>query len=243
LIFILLAVSFGLFALEVPQLKGTVNDYAGVLSKDQEHRLESLLRETEKQTASQVVLLTIPSLQGENLEDYSFRVAEKWQLGQKELDNGVLLLVSMQEKKIRIEVGYGLESTITDLKSGYIIRKFIVPEFKQGNFYQGISKGLVAITGLISNDFEISQEELAKYQQELENSGGHLPIGGIVFLIMIVLGSLGRRGRRGGILPWLIVGSMLGGGRDHGGGFGGGGFGGFSGGGGSFGGGGASGGW
>lgn len=240
----LIICSVTLFALEVPKLKGTVNDYAGILSQEQEYQLESLLRETQKQTSSQVVLLTIPSLQGENLEDYSFRVAEKWQLGQKKLDNGVLLLVSMQEKKLRIEVGYGLEAIITDLKSGYIIRKIVVPEFKTGNFYQGISKGLVAITGLISNEFEISQAELAKYQQERNQSSGHLPIGGIVFVIMIVLGSVGRRGRRGGgILPWLIVGSMLGGNRDHGGGFGGGGFGGFSGGGGSFGGGGASGGW
>ena len=100
---------FPVFALDVPKLKGRINDYAGILNSSEESQLESVLRKTEAKTSSQVVLLTIPSLEGENLEDYSIRVVEKWQIGQKEYDNGALLLVALAEKKVRIEVGYGLE--------------------------------------------------------------------------------------------------------------------------------------
>lgn len=232
-----------LIALEVPHLKSMVNDYGDVLSSQEEMQLERLLRDAQTKTSSQIVLLTIKSLQGENLEDYSLRVADKWKLGQKEFDNGVLLLVAMQEKKIRIEVGYGIEPIITDAKSGFIIRNLIVPYFKKGDYAQGIANGLLAITGLITKEFEITDEQLARYQQQQKKGGSsQLPIGFIVFIIMMILMSFGRR-RRGGLITALFLGSMLGasGGRSSGG-FGGG-FGGFSGGGGGFGGGGASGGW
>ncbi|MBC8415932.1 MAG: TPM domain-containing protein [Candidatus Cloacimonetes bacterium] len=243
IIFTLILISSLLVALEVPRLKSMVNDYGDVLSSREEMQLEQLLRDAQAKTSSQIVLLTIKSLQNENLEDYSLRVADKWKLGQKELDNGVLLLVAMQEKKIRIEVGYGLESVLTDIKCGYIIRNFIVPEFKKGNFSQGIANGLLAVTGLITNEFEITEEQLAKYQQQQKKgNNSQLPIGFIVFIIMMILMSFGRRGR-GGLFTALFLGSMLSGGRGgRSSGFGGG-FGGFSGGGGGFGGGGASGGW
>ncbi|MCK4653496.1 MAG: TPM domain-containing protein [Candidatus Cloacimonetes bacterium] len=232
-----------LIALEVPRLKSMVNDYGNVLSSKEEMQLERLLRDAQTKTSSQVVLLTIKSLQGENLEDYSLRVADKWKLGQKEFDNGVLLLVAMQEKKIRIEVGYGIEPIITDAKSGFIIRNLIVPYFKKGDYAQGIANGLLAITGLITKEFEITDEQLARYQQQQKKGGSsQLPIGFIVFIVMMILMSFGRRGR-GGLFTALFLGSMLSGGRGgRSSGFGGG-FGGFSGGGGGFGGGGASGGW
>ena len=122
-------------AVDVPRLKARVNDYAGILSSSEESVLESLLADTENKTSSQVALLIIPSLEGEVLEDYSIKVAEKWNLGQKKFDNGVLVLVAMAEKKIRIEVGYGLEPILTDVKSNYIIRKLMVPEFKRNNYF------------------------------------------------------------------------------------------------------------
>ena len=230
------------FTLDVPKLKGRINDYAGILNSSEESQLESVLRNMQAKTSSQVVLLTIPSLEGENLEDYSIRVVEKWQIGQKEYDNGALLLIALAEKKVRIEVGYGLEHILTDLKSDYIIRNLIVSEFKRGSFYKGISNGLLAMTGLISKEFEISDEELAEFQKTKRKSKTtQIPFGLIIFVIMILLGSSRRRGRRGSLLPMIFLGSMLGGSGRSGGGFGG--FGGFSGGGGSFGGGGASGGW
>lgn len=236
-------VTIQLFALEVPKLRKRVNDNADILTPYQEMELEQKLQTVEAKTSSQIAVLTINSLQGENLEDYSMRVAEQWKLGQQEFDNGALLLIALKEKKIRIEVGYGLESIITDLKSGYIIRNSIVPPFKEGNYFKGISAGSIAISGLITEEFEITDEQLQKYQtQQKENKKIHLPFGLIVFLFMIIFGGFGRR-RRGGLFTALFLGSMLGGSGRSSSGFGGGGFGGFSGGGGGFGGGGASGGW
>jgi len=231
-----------LFSLDVPKLKSAVNDYANIINSKDEEKLEALLQDVEAKTSSQVALLTISSLQDENLEDYSLRVAQTWKLGQKEFDNGVLLLVALSEKKIRIEVGYGLESIITDAKSGYIIRNYMVPGFKKGDFTGGITNGLLAISGLVTEEFEITDEQLAKYdQQQKAGKRKQIPFGLIVFLFMFIFGGLGRR--RGGLFTALFLGSMLSGGRSRGGSSFGGGFGGFSGGGGSFGGGGASGGW
>ncbi|MBT3756782.1 MAG: hypothetical protein HOD64_04320 [Candidatus Cloacimonetes bacterium] len=240
-IILIFAVSI-LFSLDVPKLKGAVNDNASIINANDERKLEALLRDVEAKTSSQVALLTITSLQGENLEDYSMRVVQAWQLGQKEFDNGVLLLVALNEKKIRIEVGYGLESIITDTKSGYIIRNYIVPGFKEGDFAGGITNGLLAISGLVTQEFEITDEDLAKYdKQQKSGKRKQVPFGLIVFIFMFVFGGLGRR--RGGLFTALFLGSMLGSGRSRGGSGFGGGFGGFSGGGGGFGGGGASGGW
>lgn len=183
-----------LVALKVPDLKGRVNDYANILISSEESKINQFLQQEENKTSTQFVLLTIPSLEDENLEDYSIRVAEKWKIGQKGLDNGVLLLVALKEKKIRIEVGYGLESIMTDIKSGYIIRKHIVPEFKSGNYFQGIALGLSAITGLVSQEYDISSEELAKYQkQERRSKRTQIPFGFIFTLLIIVFGGFGRR--------------------------------------------------
>jgi uncharacterized protein len=229
---LLLTVGLFLFSLNVPKLKSRINDYAGILNQTEERSLEKLLEEAEDKTTSQFVLLTISSLEGEVLEDYSIRVADAWKIGQKGLDNGVILLITMAEKKIRIEVGYGLESILTDAKCGYIIRNEIVPSFKQGDYYSGISKGLKTITGIVNREFDISPEDLKKHKKSQKKN--HIPIGFIIFIIIILL-MIFRGGKgRGGPTFW---GGGFGGGS---GGFGGGGF---SGGGGSFGGGGSSGGW
>lgn len=249
LIFISLIFVNTAFALDVPKLEGRVNDYGNILNANEERQIEKFLYQNEQNTSSQVVLLTLKSLEGENLEDFSMRVVDKWKIGQKKYDNGALLLVALAEKKVRIEVGYGLESTLTDLKTGYIIRNAITPEFKKGNYSQGIAKGLANITGIINKKFDISDEELARYQNSQKNTKtGNLPFSFIVIVFIIIMNLLGRifgsGRRRGGMgfLPFLLLGSALGGSR--GGGFSsGGGFGGFSGGGGGFGGGGASGGW
>lgn len=224
-----------LFSLQVPPLKGRINDYAGILTPAQENQLEELLAEAETKTTSQVVLLILDSLEGEVLEDFSIRVADSWKIGQKGLDNGVILLIAMAEKKIRIEVGYGLEPVLTDLKSGYIIRNVIAEQFKKGQYFGGIAQGLKTITGIITRDYEIPPEELEKYRKEGKKGKGVFVPFFFVF-IFILLANIFRGGRqRGSSVFW---GGGFGG--RSGGGFGGGGF---SGGGGSFGGGGASGGW
>lgn len=231
-------------AVKIPAISMMVNDNANILTSRQESELEQLLRNTMKATSAEIALLTVTDLSGMTIEDYSMRVVENWKLGKKDRDNGMLLLVSINDRKVRLEVGYGLEDIVTDAKSSYIINTIIIPQFKQGNYYEGIRAGLGAAAGLVTSTYEISSEELAKYQQDQarkKRSGG-IPLGLIIFILFIIFS--GRRGR-GGLLTGLFLGSMLGGhgGSGRSGGFGGGGFGGFSGGGGGFGGGGASGGW
>ncbi len=220
------------FALEVPRLTGRVNDYANILTSGQKTSLENFLKKVETASFAQVVLLTINSLEGETLEDFSMSVAEKWKLGQKDKDNGVLLLVAVKDKKIRIEVGYGLEGALTDLKCGYIIRQLIVPDFKSGKFYNGINEGLTAITGLITKEYEISPEQLKDYEEgaDPEKIGHSILV--IMILIIVIVSYIFKGNSRRGYIGCFSSRS--------GSGFSGGGF---SGGGGSFGGGGSSGGW
>ncbi len=213
-----------------------VNDLAGILTTSNINELTNILKSLEEKTTAQVAVVIIRSLNGENLEDYSLKLAQNWGkskgLGQKKYDNGVLLLVAMAERKIRIEVGYGLESVLTDGKCGYIIRALMIPEFKRRYYYRGIKNAVLKIAGVITKESDISEEDIKKFNKKKRGKGN---IGGILFTILLVvimiLNFIGMKksGRRGG-------GFWFGGG----GGFGGGGF---SGGGGGFGGGGASGGW
>ena len=226
--------------LEVPALKGRVNDYAGVLSAGYSRELEAYLASVENKSGAQVVLLTLKSLEGENLESFSIRVADSWKTGTAEDDNGVILIVALQEKKLRIEVGYGLEGVLTDAVSGIIIRDVIVPEFRRGNFERGIAAGLQKIGMQLSGEVDM-QASAAQAGGTRRRSGGATGIFMLLFFILFFLGRLGRRRGFGSGLGGFILGSMLGSSmRSGSGGFGGGGFGG---GGGGFGGGGSSGGW
>lgn len=233
LFILLLTCSTTVAALDIPKPTGYVNDTAAIMSPQVKQKLEQFLRDFEKSDSTQITVLTIPTLDGEALEDYSLRVLESWKIGQKGKDNGVLLLVAKAEKKIRIEVGYGLEGRLTDLLAGRIVDNEISPQFKQGNFDAGITAGVVGIAQAVRGEYTGT----GKTRQKKKSS----PFGFIFLFLFLgpLLGRLGgRRGgrhRRGGI---FFLGPFMGGG----GGFGGGG-GGFSGGGGFGGGGGASGGW
>jgi len=141
-------------AIDVPPLKSRVNDLAGLIQPSTEQQLESALAQLEESDSTQVVVLTIPSLEGEVLEEFSVRVVEQWLIGQKGIDNGVLLLVSKSDRKIRIEVGYGLEGKLTDLTAGRIIRNIMVPQFKMGQFDQGIINGVSAIVAVVRGEFK-----------------------------------------------------------------------------------------
>ena len=250
------------FSLSVPKLDGPVVDKAGVLSSRDEAVIEEMLMDLQQKTTAQVAVLTVPDLSGESLEGYSMKVAEEWKLGQEGQDNGALILLALREKKVRIEVGYGLEAELTDAKSGYIIRELMLPQFRSGNYAQGLYDGASAVGGVILKTSDISAEDIAAAESAAESRNSSsaragIPFNVIIFIIIIIFSSIsrmGRRGRRygrrgGSVWPWLFLGSMMGGRRGGGdsfggGGFGGGsGFGGFSGGGGGFGGGGASGGW
>ena len=125
LFLIILGVSISASALDVPQLTGRVNDYAAMLSPEAKTSIENKLVNLEKSDSTQIVVLTIPSLEGDALEDFSIRVAEKWRIGQAKIDNGAILLIVKNDRKIRIEVGRGLEGKLTDLKSRRVISENI----------------------------------------------------------------------------------------------------------------------
>lgn len=143
-------------ALEVPKLKGRVNDLAGLLAAEQIAALDSKLEGLEKSDSTQVAVLIIPSLEGESLEDYSERVASSWRLGVRGRDNGALLLIAMKERKVRIEVGYGLEATLTDALCRRIIENEIIPSFRQGRFYEGIDAGIGAVIQAVRGVYRAS---------------------------------------------------------------------------------------
>lgn len=174
-----------LAALEVPYLTGRVNDHAGLLSEAQRESLEAALAELERATSAQVAVLAIPSLEGEVLEDYSLRVAETWKLGQRDRDNGVLFLVATGDRKMRLEVGYGLEGTLTDATSRRILDGIVRPRFRAGDFPGGIEAGVNAVAAVIQGDESVLAEA---------ETGGEGE----------------RLGLLGGFLMFLIVGPVLG---------------------------------
>ena len=231
---LLLATGSALAVPAIPKAQGYVNDYAGLLSPQIKGQLERFLADFERSDSTQIAVLTVPSLEGDDLEGFSVRVAQSWGIGQKGKDNGALLLVAKAERAVRIEVGYGLEGQLTDLLAGRIVDQEIVPRFKAGDFDGGVSAGVQAIAGAVRGTYQGDQPRKQKKQR--------FPYEALIWLLFLGPGVLrlfagGRHSRRGG-----FYGGGFGGGGFGGGGFGGGG-GGFSGGGGGFGGGGASGNW
>jgi uncharacterized protein len=223
-------------ALEVPKASGYVEDRAGLLSPGTRLKLEHFLEGFEKSDSTQLAVLTIPSLEGEALEEFAIKVAEQWGIGQQGKDNGALLLVAKAERKVRIEVGYGLEGRLTDLLTGRIIDYEITPRFKQGDFDGGVLAGVAAMAEAVRGEYQGTGRPGRKKER---NPWGMLAL--LLFLGpgLMLLGG-GRSSHRRS--SFWIGGPPFGGG----GGFRGGGFGGFGGGGfggGGFGGGGSSGSW
>jgi len=244
--FLLLLIASSLaLAIEVPPLRGRVNDYAGVMSQDQVRALESQLAQFEQETGHQIAVLTIPTLDGEDIEGFSIRVAENWKIGKKGFDNGVILLVAVKDRKLRLEVGYGLEGVLPDAIADRIIREYIVPRFRAQDYAGGIIAGIDAVQKVIKQ--EPLPESARKPNQAPQSDLNSLAMFAIAFVIFALMAF--SSGRRRGNQMWSGRGRRYppifwGGGGFGGGGFGGGDSGGgFSGGGGGFGGGGASGSW
>jgi len=150
----LVAITFSTAApLPVPPLHGRVNDLADVLSDSEESSLANFLASFEQQTSNQIAVLTVPTLAGESIEEYAIRVARAWKLGTGERNNGALLLVAPQERKVRIEVGYGLEGALTDAESKLIIANVIVPRFRDGDFGTGIRLGARAMAEATQGEY------------------------------------------------------------------------------------------
>jgi uncharacterized protein len=231
--------------LEIPRNQGWVTDLAGMLTQEQRHALEALMESYKQGTTHEIALLTVESLKGEPIEKFALEVGRSWGIGGKEKNNGALLVVSKNDRKIRIETGRGLEGSLPDSMCGRIIREVIAPRFKQGRFGEGLTEGVRAIHAAIGGEYGRSRPSANVAVGLL----GLVPVVFIaLFIFFLILRMRGRGGRRGGggifLGPWLGGGGFggFGGGRGGGGGFSGGGFSGFGGGGG-FSGGGASGGW
>jgi uncharacterized protein len=150
----LAAGSHSVYALDVPFLSGRVVDEAAMVPPATRERIEQKLAAFEQETGAQVAVLTVPSLQGDSLEGFSVKVAETWKLGRKGKDDGVLLLISRDDRKMRIEVGYGLEGTLTDLKSARILSDVIRPRFRAGDFGGGVEAAVDAILGTLRGNPE-----------------------------------------------------------------------------------------
>lgn len=231
--------------------KTHVVDAADLLDAAAEAALDAQLAAFEDKTGRQFVVTTIPDLQGYPIEDYGYRLGRAWGVGAKDKDDGVLLIVAPKDRKVRIEVGYGLEPVLTDAYASVIINSVIVPKFKAGDYPAGIMAGADAVMAQLQLSPEEAAARMKAAAARPNRADGGVPVALIFwgFILMFLIlpavfgGRRGRRGRRyGGGLPIVLWGPGDFGGR--GGGFGsGGGFGGFSGGGGSFGGGGSSGSW
>ena len=249
-------------ALTFPTLSGRVVDDAHVLPPATVAALEDKLKGLQDQTSRQLVVVTLPSLQGDDIADYGYQLGRKWGIGQKGTNNGAVFIIVPSEHKVRIEVGYGMEGILTDALTSVILQTQVLPAFKAGDIPGGVTAGTDAIIQQMSADPSTAEQKAADaaaqqaqlQQQTYSHHRSHSPISGIfsiiffAFVMISIFGRMGRRGGGGGLWPLLFLGGLMGGGgRDDdwgggGGGFGGGG-GGFSGGGGSFGGGGSSGSW
>lgn len=190
------------WSLDIPPLTGRVVDQAHLLSPSAISSLNAALAAHESKTSNQVVVLTLASLEGHPLEEFSQQVATAWALGQKGTDNGVLFLIAVKEKKVRIDVGYGLEGTLTDAKSSRIIRHEVVPRFRAGDFSGGIIAGTQAILGTIEGTY-------TKATSSDESNAGQVGLWEI-FGLAVVLGTLvglflgSRRRVNGSVIGMLL---------------------------------------
>jgi uncharacterized protein len=229
-----------------PALAGRVVDNANILSQSTKEDLTQKLAALEQKTSRQLVVVTIPSLQGYEISDYGYQLGRAWGIGQAKLNNGILLIVAPTEHKVRIEVGYGLEPIVTDALSEVIIQTQVLPKFRAGDFNGGVEAGVGALIQQLSLDTsEAEKRAAAAEQQQSQGDQGGGGFGGLLILLFILI-AIFRVFGGWGLLPFLFMGGGRGGwgGGYGGGGWSGGGGGGWSGGGGgSFGGGGASGSW
>jgi len=179
----------------LPYLSGRVVDQANVLSEAARDRVSAMLKAHEDATGNQVAVLTVPTLSGEAVEDYAVRVFEDWKLGQLDKDNGVLVLVVPQDRRMRIEVGYGLEGTLTDAASSRIIRDLMTPRFREGNYDVGIEAGVTGVIQILEGkqprDPEADWTAPAKSARAFQVNGPRLPLPVLILVSLFVFGIIG----------------------------------------------------
>lgn len=200
---------------------GHVNDFAGVMSAEDHSATERLLIELENKTGVQVAVVSLKSMEGGQIDDFATRLFERWGVGQKGKDNGMLLLAAIEDRKVRVEVGYGLEGVLSDAATGRLIDQYIVPSFRTGDYSGGLRRGAEALASVAASSLGVELTGVASPDQDTQSSNTRR--GGIfqVILFVIVMFAVIRH-------PWLLLFLLSNGGGSSrgGGGFGGGGFGG-----------------
>ncbi len=184
-------------ALEVPKYQGYITDLAGMISPTERQKLEQTLLAFDQSDSTQIAVLTIPSLEGDALEDFSIRTVEAWKIGQKSKDNGVLLLVSKGDRKVRIEVGRGLEGVLTDLLAGRIVDQVITPRFKAGQLDKGFDAGISAIISATRGEFQGTGQ--------VSHKGGQSSLLSYLIFFAILVGFLGRLSKPVGALTGAVL--------------------------------------
>lgn len=238
ILFLIITLFSNLNAQKFPNPVGYVNDFANVIPASYEQKISTICQEVKQKTGVEIAVAIMPSIGDEEYRDYANRLFEAWAIGQKGKDNGVLVFNTVKERKIWIEVGYGLEGVLPDGLVGRIRDQYFIPHLKNNDYGNGHLSGVTAIAQIIakeknvqlSGEVEYYQQQPARTQRSGRSGLGKLL--GMVFFFILIIATRGR------ILPWLILGSMFGGGRGRGGGWGGfsggggfgGGFGGFGGG-------------
>jgi len=216
----LIYIFVGLYSQQLPQVQGYVNDFADIISYNYENEMNQLANEVERKTGVQIAVVTVNEMGGTNEYEYAARLFKQWGIGHQGRDNGLLILVAVEERRVRIETGYGIEPIITDGKAGEILDNYVVPFLKKGDYGQGCFQGLLAVANVIAKETGVEITGTSAKQRQVRTTrsrgaGSCFPI--IVIVLLIIL-------TRGRIIPWLFLLSLGGGSR--GGGFGGGSFGG-----------------
>ena len=220
---LLLWVSAAAHAQQWPELTGRVVDDADLLSPADEAELEGKLQALEQRSSRQLVVATVPSLGGLEIEDYGYRLGREWKIGQAEADNGAILLIAPNERKVRVEVGYGLEPILTDAFSNRVIDEAVLPRFKAGDMPAGIKAGVDALIAQLQAPPEVAERAVAEAaraqaeRQQRRQASGTLDLRALVvpgMIILFVLLSYGRRAsgrryrgkrRRGGVDPLIVL--------------------------------------
>ena len=188
----------------IPELKSRITDLTQTLSADQQAQLNAKLAAFEQQKGSQIAVLILPTTQPEDIAQFSIRVVEKWKIGREKIDDGILILVAKDDRKIRIEVGYGLEGAIPDLTAKRVINETISPQFKQGNFYGGLDAGVDKLIGLVNGEALPEPKASAAGGNAIENL---LPI----LLFCGLISGLFLRSILGNFAGSAVNGSLVGG--------------------------------
>jgi uncharacterized protein len=179
---------------DIPYLTGRVTDDAQILSESARQTLSQTLKEYEDRTSNQIVVLTVPTINGEGIEEYAVRVFQAWKLGQKGKDNGILIVVVPNDRCMRIEVGYGLEPTLTDGRAGSIIRTVMTPKFKNGDYDSGISDGVQAVINVLDGgelQEQSSETDVANESNSLDSMGSDLSIMERILIGAFIFGIIG----------------------------------------------------